>query len=237
MTKLLLIVIITTLMQAENTKPATVWDGVYTAEQAVRGKVQYENNCAACHASDLSGSEGRPLRGEVFIRDWADKDLGRLLDRAKRMPPGAPGSLSDSTYAEILAYVLQANSFPAGSTELTVDGLNNIRVEAREGPGAVPNFSLVRSVGCLTSGPERDWTLTNATPVVRTTDEPATAEQLKALQSLPLGSETFRLMYVFPSPDAYRGHKVETKGLLIRQPGDNRINVTSIQSLASSCEK
>ncbi len=42
----------------------TVWDGVYTADQAARGKVVYDSHCSSCHLADLGGSlEVRPLAG------------------------------------------------------------------------------------------------------------------------------------------------------------------------------
>jgi uncharacterized membrane protein YcgQ (UPF0703/DUF1980 family) len=50
-----------------------------------------------------------------------------------------------------------------------------------------------------------------------------------------LGAQTFHLLNVYPRPDPYKGHKVEAKGFLIRDPGGNRINVTSVQTLASRC--
>ena len=53
-----------------------------------------------------------------------------------------------------------------------------------------------------------------------------------------LGSNTFELMYVFPDPDPYEGHRVETKGFLIRR-GDvdalDAINVTTVASLSPAC--
>jgi hypothetical protein len=173
----------------------------------------------------------------VFMRDWSDKDLRRLFDRARTMPPGAGGSLSDDAYIEILAYLLQANSFPAGSAELKLETLKDIHVEGRNGPGVVPNFSLVQSIGCLSEqGADGSWLLTRATNPERTNDsEQSKEDQLKLLQLKPLGSETVRLMYVFPSPASLRGHKIEAKGLLIREPGETRINVTSLQSVSPAC--
>jgi cytochrome c5 len=44
-----------------------VWTGVYTHEQAARGKLAYTQLCSRCHREDLSGGEtgprpGRPAR-------------------------------------------------------------------------------------------------------------------------------------------------------------------------------
>ena len=229
------------MASAQAGKPSgkTVWDGVYTADQATRGKLQYQTSCSVCHSPDLSGGEGRPLRGDVFMRDWIDKDLRDLFDRSKTMPLGAPGSLADDVYLEILTYLLQTNAFPAGTAELTIAMLPDVRIESRDGPGAVPNFSLVQVIGCLSEeNPAGTWLLTAATNPARTSDmESSKGDQLKGLQAIPLGTQTLQLMYVFPSPVPLRGHKVEVKGLLMRQEKSTSINVTSLQSISQTCGK
>ena len=35
-----------------------MWDKVYTAEQATKGKVEYDMSCSGCHVKDLSGRDG-----------------------------------------------------------------------------------------------------------------------------------------------------------------------------------
>ena len=47
----------------------SVWDGVYSEEQAARGKVEYEYNCGTCHIHDLTGDSIKDvpaLAGEDF---------------------------------------------------------------------------------------------------------------------------------------------------------------------------
>src|SRR5262245_8597700 len=45
----------------------TVWDGVYTQEQAARGAASFASSCARCHAAEAnSGEEGRNLAGKAF---------------------------------------------------------------------------------------------------------------------------------------------------------------------------
>src|SRR5436309_3255126 len=77
----------------------------------------------------------------------------------------------------------------------------------------------------------------NASEPARTKD-PASSkdEELRSIQSKTLGTQKLLLMNVYPSPDAYKSHKVETKGFLIREPNETRLNVTSLQSLAPDCE-
>ena len=172
------------------------------------------------------------------MRDWQGTNLDGLFSQIKTtMPAGAPSSLTDQAYVDIVAYMLQVNAFPAGRSELSADATRTIRIEGKGGPGPVPNFALVQLVGCLAPGPDADWTLSNATEPVRTKDPAAsTDDELKSSQAVALGMQSFRLLNAYPRPDAYKGHKVEAKGFLIRDPAGNRINVTSVQSLAPRCE-
>jgi hypothetical protein len=208
----------------------TVWAGVYADDQAMRGKAQFEAHCTSCHRAG-------PANGDRFMQSWSGTDLNSLFSQMKAsMPSDAPSSLSDDAYLDIVAYMLQVNAFPAGSNELQIETLKNIRVERREGPDPAPNFALVQVVGCLTEAPENTWMLTNASEPARTKNpQPSKDDELKNSEKIALGSENFRLMNVYPAPDSRKGHKVEAKGLLIRDPRGDRINVTSLQSLAPAC--
>ncbi|MGH9255315.1 MAG: c-type cytochrome [Vicinamibacterales bacterium] len=209
----------------------TVWDGVYTDAQAARGQARYQASCSACH-------DDGPRRGEAFMRDWGGTAVDGLFGRIKSsMPPGAPSSLSDAEYLDIVAYMLRVNAFPAGRDELTAGAIAGIRIEGPNGPEPVPNFALARVVGCLREGPDAAWVLVEAGEPVRTRDPAASRDdELKGSAEAALGTQTFRLLNVYPRPDPYKGHKVEAKGFLIRDPGGDRINVTSVQTLAPGCE-
>ena len=51
-----------------------------------------------------------------------------------------------------------------------------------------------------------------------------------------LGTQTVRLLQVFPAPDAQLGHRIEAKGLLVRAAADAlAINVVALRTLASTC--
>lgn len=101
----------------------TVWDGVYTAPQAERGRSAYMQSCASCHADDLRGKGTAPsLVEESFAFLWADMTVGDLFERTRMlMPSDRPGSLPPATYADIITFVMSKNGFPAGSTELGAD--------------------------------------------------------------------------------------------------------------------
>jgi mono/diheme cytochrome c family protein len=233
----LLLAAVSAAKPVQDTK--TVWSGVYTEAQAVQGRAFYEESCSRCHAPDLSGNVGGALKGDVFIRDWGGKTLNALYERMKTtMPRGAPASLGDGVYLNIVAYVLQVNGFPANPmAELKPDLLQTIRVESKEGPGYIPTGALVNSVGCLSQGPDKVWMLTKATDVERVQEAGApNAETLSAAGQKELGKGELRLLYIFPSPDALKGNKIYSKGLLILDPKGNSINVTSLHSLSPDCK-
>ena len=101
----------------------TVWDGVYTEEQATRGQTQYMQTCAACHAKDLRGGSVVPsLVEESFSFLFGGASVGELFSRIQRlMPSDRPNSLSSQSYCDIVAFILQSNKFPSGAKELDAD--------------------------------------------------------------------------------------------------------------------
>ena len=53
---------------------------------------------------------------------WADRTLGELFTSIQTlMPTNAPNSLPPLSYLDILAYIMEANEFPAGENELVAD--------------------------------------------------------------------------------------------------------------------
>jgi mono/diheme cytochrome c family protein len=103
--------------------PKSVWDGVYSKEQAARGQAKYAQACSNCHQADLSGSDQAPaLSGGDFIDRWNDQSVVDLADRIRTsMPLDDVGSLNVQLSADLTAYLLQANNFPAGDKELPGD--------------------------------------------------------------------------------------------------------------------
>lgn len=113
-----------------------VRDGVYTADQALRGKSGYDGVCARCHGVPLTGSEGNgpALKGPAFLTHWDKDTLGSLYVKIRdTMPRDTPGTLTDEVKLQILTYVLQQNGYPAGSKELPleVSALDEIGVQQR----------------------------------------------------------------------------------------------------------
>jgi hypothetical protein len=160
--------------------------------------------------------------------------LDRLFERVQSMPPDAVESREEAVSVDLLAFILSANGFPAGSDGLDARALGHIIIERRD-LDAVPNFSLVQVVGCLARGAEGEWLVSRASAPTRTKDPAAsTGDELAHAAASPRGTQTFRLLDVYPSPDNLLGHLVEAKGFLIAGPV-NSVNVTAIASLASAC--
>jgi cytochrome c len=112
----------------------SVWDGVYTDEQAQRGLPLYRDACSACHGDSLKGSGETPaLAGNTFLSNWNGLPLGDLFERIRRtMPQDKPSRVNRQQKADILAYLLSYNEFPVGKTELPhqTEFLNEIRFDA-----------------------------------------------------------------------------------------------------------
>jgi S-disulfanyl-L-cysteine oxidoreductase SoxD len=113
----------------------SVWDGVYTKQQAGRGQAAYQEECLKCHAENLGGGEAAPaLAGDEFLHKWNGKTAGDLFESIRKtMPSEDPGSLSRRQYADLVAYILSVNEFPVGQKELESEPapLNDIRIETK----------------------------------------------------------------------------------------------------------
>jgi mono/diheme cytochrome c family protein len=105
---------------APSSDSRSVWDGVYTEEQAKRGETVYSKECASCHGDTLIGAGGAaPLTGGNFLSNWNGLTLGDLFERIRKtMPQSAIGKLTKQQDTDVLAYLLSFNKFPAGKTEL-----------------------------------------------------------------------------------------------------------------------
>ena len=103
----------------------SIWDGVYTEQQAKRGETTYGRACEACHGADLSGDpvkEVPSLVWDSFLARWSDRSVKDLYETIKRsMPRDAPGSLNARAYADVIAYMFQSNKIPAGMKELSLN--------------------------------------------------------------------------------------------------------------------
>ena len=100
----------------------SVWDGVYTEAQAMRGSSLYAQNCALCHGPTLAGADGPPLAGVDFSGNWNGLTLGDLYERIRTsMPADDPAKMSAQEKVDVLAYMLSSQRFPAGTADLPRD--------------------------------------------------------------------------------------------------------------------
>ena len=99
--------------------------GVYTAEQASRGRDMYVMQCKSCHTPASH-------TGVVFANIWDRRPLSDLYQFiVTRMPKNEPGSLQPDEYADVLAYLLKLNELPSGNEALPADSvaLKKIRID------------------------------------------------------------------------------------------------------------
>lgn len=124
---------VTALQEQPSSESQSVWDGVYTEEQAKRGEDLYLKECSTCHGDRLNGiGEAPALSGGRFISNWNGLTLGDLFERIRKtMPQDKPERLSRKEKADVLAYILSFNKFPAGKSELRhqAEWLKQIRFE------------------------------------------------------------------------------------------------------------
>ena len=115
----------TAAAQQDSTPTKTSRAGVYSAEQAERGRMQYAVNCRSCHPAASH-------TGVTFAKWWKDRTLADLFGyMSSQMPKNDPGSLAPEQYADVVAYLLKMNAMPAGPAELLPDSasLAQIRIE------------------------------------------------------------------------------------------------------------
>ena len=112
-------------------------DGVYTVDQAKRGRALYEKRCVLCHLDRGQGHEAMPeivgqsleregdpeapaVAGPAFQKKWTGRHAWDLFSTiTDTMPVGGARSLSPQEYADVLAYVFELNRFSPGTQELT----------------------------------------------------------------------------------------------------------------------
>ena len=104
----------------------SVRDGVFSPGQASRGERRFQQGCTSCHRTN-------EFAGALFRRTWDGETVADLFDLIyTTMPEGNPGSLRLEEYAEIVAYLLSSNEYPAGEEALPTDmfSLENMLIES-----------------------------------------------------------------------------------------------------------
>ena len=90
--------------------------------------------------------------GPTFMLKWELSSVERLFHKIRdTMPEVGSSDVTDAQKLDTVAYILQQNGFPAGTTELTdtKDALAAIRMMPKDGPSPPRSGALVQAVGCL----------------------------------------------------------------------------------------
>ena len=122
----------TTTAQPPAASPAPAAGGLpalYTEAQAKQGAQKFSDNCEQCHGAKLQGISGPALKGPNFASkasNFTVSDIFAIV--SQNMPASNPGSLQHDDYVQVMAFLLQQNGYPAGSTELTFDGAGASKV-------------------------------------------------------------------------------------------------------------
>ncbi|MGA2715558.1 MAG: cytochrome c [Bryobacteraceae bacterium] len=221
----------------------TILDGVYSDAQAARGKASYKAVCSGCHGNALEGISAPELTGDHFLERWREDALDSFYNFIRdNMPPRRPADvrIPESSYLDIVTYILQMNGYRSGANRLAPDLLGRVMVVGKNGPRPVPDNALVLTVGCLSQTGGGVWILYQATEPVRTRSETtSTPEELNASAQKSPGALSFRLADLDAVPDfapsAHKGHKMQAKGYLVRQPNAERIRLSAMEMLDTNC--
>jgi hypothetical protein len=99
------------LLIADAIEPVLESRGIYSTEQALRGKPEFYSYCASCHNEQFFNNAIRQRIGQPVI--YLFEEISTT------MPMNAPGFLRDEVYEDIFAYVLESAGLPTGTDDLT----------------------------------------------------------------------------------------------------------------------
>jgi mono/diheme cytochrome c family protein len=123
---------------AQTQTPRTVQDGVFSDAQAARGQTLYAQRCAGCHGPALAGAQAPALVGERFTNRFRMEPLSALFIQIRyAMPPKAEDAAKPTSEqaADLVAYILKSNGFPAGKTDFPAMDAVNSKIEWPAGRG------------------------------------------------------------------------------------------------------
>jgi quinoprotein glucose dehydrogenase len=213
-----------------------IWSGVFTADQAERGRAAFAQNCAECHGASLEGGEGKALSGDRFWRDWQEAPVDYMFGQISRNMPFSEdgtlaGTLPRTTYIDLVSHILNTNGFPAGDHELTPESAVGVRIVPKGGSRELPALAAGHVVGCLARGEGgKGWVLTKGSRAERvlSTTKPDT--------SVALGDRVYPLLYVLTPVEKYVGYKMSVTGQLQGEGGVKGINVNTITPVSEACQ-
>ena len=95
-----------------------------------------KTSCVTCHGNELAGSDLAPaLQGDDFKGVWTGRTAAELFDKSQTtMPADRVGTLKPPQSADLVAYILKANGYPAGAAELASEttALQQIKITSKK---------------------------------------------------------------------------------------------------------
>jgi len=136
----------------------------------------------------------------------------------------------DEMFSPFIQYTADSQDLPTPQPHQRGEKTNSSQQQER--------LEIAEVVGCLERNPPGKWMLTSAADPVVSATQSTSSVALKAANAKPLGSRRYRLLgaSVF-NPLSHRGEKVAVRGILINDTEETRVNVTSLQMVATSCSK
>lgn len=104
------------MTRATELREPNTLEGIYTPEQAGRGRMVYENICSNCHNTE-------DWQDEAFLARWDGESVYRFWTYIyEQMPEGEPPyTLAREDVTDVLTFILQLNGLPSGDAELGSD--------------------------------------------------------------------------------------------------------------------
>jgi mono/diheme cytochrome c family protein len=91
-------------------------DGIFSAEQARRGRAGFLWNCMECHELEEYTAAG------AYLEEMEGKTVWDVFEFIwSEMPEDNPSLLEPEEYADILSYILSVYGMPAGEADLPTD--------------------------------------------------------------------------------------------------------------------
>lgn len=98
--------------------------GIYSAAQAARGEIAFDEVCAQCHTTS-------EFRGRTFQGNWGRRTVYSFFRTVRStMPDDNPGGLDEQTYLDVVSYVMRMNGHDAGPAEMLPDSpMRQVRMD------------------------------------------------------------------------------------------------------------
>ncbi len=121
---------------ASSSAAATLASPSFDRAQIAHGKSLYGSNCAKCHGANMQGITAPALSGPAFApATGSHLTIGGIYTyMSTNMPADRPGKLKDDEYADLMAYLLNANGYAPGSAKMTGDSARGSTMLLNAGP-------------------------------------------------------------------------------------------------------